>query len=121
MQKARAGQSVDDETLAKYTAAKGFLVAEAIGAILMVYSFTHLYVFGLRPQANIPVAIGVAVGILLLGGIMFWRSRTVYLDLEFPVHRRWEVLATLLAGAAIVFWGLFLLAAWLASKGVELL
>ncbi len=121
MQKARAGMSVDDATMAKYTAARGFLFAEWLGAILMVYSFTHLYVFGLRPGANIPLAVGIGVAILLGGALLFWRSRSVYLDLEFPIHRRWEVLATLFAGAAIVFWALFLLAAWLASKGVELL
>ncbi len=121
MQKARAGMSVDDETLAKYTAAKGFLVAEWLGALMMVYSFTHLYVVGLRPGASVPLAMTVAGVLLVVGAIVFWRSRQVYLDLEFPVHQRWEVVATLFAGAAIVFWGLFLLAMWLASRGVELL
>lgn len=121
MQKAREGQSVDDETLAKYTAAKGFLFAANVGALLMVYSFTHLYVFGLRPGASVPLSLAIAMVLLALGGWMYWRSRTYYLRLEFPWRRRWEVTATILAGASVVFWALFLLAWFLASRGIELL
>jgi hypothetical protein len=121
MQKARAGQSVSDETVATYTAAKGFLISENFGALLMVYSFTHLYVFGLRPGGSTRMALTVAIVCLVLGSLMYWRSRVVYLKLDFPWQRKWEIIASLLAAAAGIFWLLFVIAAVLAAQGVSLL
>lgn len=121
MQKARAGMSVDGETLAKYTAAKGFLASEMVGALLMAYSFTHLYVFGLRPGASLAWAYAIAIITLALGTLMWWRSRIVYLDLDFPWRRGVEITASLIAATAGVFWLLFLLATFLTWRGVKLL
>ncbi len=121
MQRSRAGQSVPPETLATYTAAKGFLISEWVGATLMVYSFTHLYLFGLRPDAPVPRVLAVGVVLLVLGTVMWWRSRVYYLRLDFPWRRGAEIGASLVASTAIVFWGLFALAAFLASRGISLL
>lgn len=121
MQKARAGQSVDDETLATYTAAKGFLFSGWIGALLMAYSFTHLYLFGLRPGASIALAYVVAIVCMALGATIWWRSRTVYLALDFPWRRGWEIGSSLIAATAGAFWLLFLLATFLVWRGVDLL
>ncbi len=120
MQRSRANQSVDEDTLATYTAAKGFLIAENLGALLMVYSFTHLYVFGLRPGGS-GAAVVAGVVLLVIGGLMYWRSRDYYLRLDFPWQRKWEIVATLLAASAAVFWLLFALASFLVWRGVELL
>lgn len=121
MQKAREGQSVDAEVVATYTAAKGFLISAWIGALLMAYSFTHLYLFGLRPGANIALAYVVAIACMALGSAMWWRSRRVYLDLDFPWRRGWEIGASLVAATAGAFWLLFLLATFLIWRGVDIL
>ncbi len=121
MQRSRAGQTVDDELLAKYTAAKGFLFSAMIGALLMAYSFTHLYLFGLRTGANIPLAYAVAITCLALGSLIWWRSRAVYLALDFPWRRGWEIASSLIAAAAGAFWLLFILATILVWRGVDLL
>lgn len=118
MQKSRAGQSVSDETVALYTAAKGFLVAEWIGALLMLYSFTHLYVFGLRPGSDARAAVAVGVAALVVGAVVFWGARRTYMRLDFPWRRRWEVAATVFAGAAAVFWLMFALAVVLVWQGI---
>ncbi len=112
---------MDDELLATYTAANGFLVSGWIGALLMAYSFTHLYLFGLRPGASIGVAYIIAIACMAIGTAMWWRSRKVYLDLDFPWRRGWEIGASLVAATAGAFWLLFLLAAFLTWRGVDLL
>ncbi len=122
MQKSRANQPVTDEQLATYRAARAFLQAEWFGAILMVVSFTQLYVFALGPYAVSTRAALIAGAIMLaIGAWIFWSSRTYYLRLDFPWARRWEVVATVFAATGVVFWGLFLLAACLVWRGVEIL
>lgn len=108
MQKARAGQSVSDEELARYTAARAFLFGEWVGAVLMVASFTQLYVFLFGPlAASTPVVVGVGLGLLTLGTWMFWTNRTYYQRLDWPFRKKWEVAATVVAGSGVVFWILF--------------
>lgn len=108
----------DDDALALAMAAQGFLASRWLGALLMVYSFTHLYVFGLRPGASVPMALVVAAVFLLAGSAVWWRSRVYAERLEVPWAPRWAGAADLFAYTAIVFWILFLLALWLLSRGV---
>ena len=63
MQKARAGMAVSEETVAAYTAARGFLMAEWFGASLMVASFTLLYLLTFGSRA----AVGTTLGFTALG------------------------------------------------------
>ncbi len=122
MQKSRANQPVTDEQLATYRAARAFLQAEWFGAILMVASFTQLYVFILGPYGvSTRTALIIGAVMLALGAWIFWSSRKVYLSLDFPWARRWEVVASVFAATGVVFWGLFLLAAFLVWRGVEIL
>lgn len=122
MQKARAGMSVSDEDLAKYTAARAFLFGEWVGALLMVASFTQLYWFILaRPGGNTPLLMAVAIGMLVLGAWMFWKNRSYYLSLEWPYKRAWEIAATVVAGAGAVFWLMFLVMTLMAMAGKPLL
>ncbi len=121
MQKSREGQAVDDDLLAKYTAARAFLFSSWIGALLMAYSFTHLYLFGLRPGASLGLAYTIAIACMTLGTLIWWRSRSVYLDLDFPWRRGWEIAASLIAATAGAFWALFLLASFLVWRGVDIL
>jgi hypothetical protein len=108
MQKSRAGQSVSDETIALYTAARAFLFGEWAGALLMVLSFTQLYVFLFGPfDISSPVVLGVGIGFLALGGWMYWSNRTYYERLEWPYRRRWHLAALVTAGAGALFWLMF--------------
>lgn len=120
-QGSRAGQPVDERTVALYTAARAFLMAEWAGALLTVVSFAQLYlVVGARLGSG---AVAVAVGLLLLaiGGFVFLRSRTYYRRLEFPWASRWERVATVVAGAGALFWLLFAFLAALTWAGYPVL
>lgn len=119
LQKSRANQGVSDELLATFTAAKGFLIATWIGAILMLISFTQLYVYGLRPGANVGASEIVGLALFILGTAIYWRSRAVYLRLDFPWRRGVEIGATLVAATAAVFWLLFIVATVLVWRGVD--
>ncbi len=117
-QKSREGQSVSDETVATYTAAKGFLIGEWFGAVLMVLSFTLLYALGLRPDADVRTIEIAGFLLFVVGTWAYWKSRGYYLALDFPWKRRWEVAATVVAGTGVVFWLMFLVALFLAWRGV---
>ncbi len=117
-QKSRAGQSVSDETLALYTAARAFLFGEWLGAVIMVASFTQLYLVSFVFGGSVKLSIGLGLGALVLGAWMFWTNRSNYLGLDFPFKRRWEVVAVIFAGAGAVFWLLFGLLAVLVWNGV---
>ncbi len=119
-QKSREGQSVSDDTVARYTAARAFLVGEWIGAILMVGSFTQLYLVAFVFGGTVRLSVGLGLGALLLGAWMFWTNRTHYLGLNFPFRRRWEVVAVIFAGAGAVFWLLFGLLAALVWQGIPI-
>lgn len=121
LQKSRAHQTVPDETVAQYRAAKAFLAVEWLGAVLMVLSFTQLYVFGLRPGARVGLVEAVGVALLVVGGFLWISARTAYYRIDFPWRRRWEFLATVVAGAGLVFWMMFTVAALLAWRGVDFL
>lgn len=122
MQKARAGQSVSDEELARYTAARAFLFGEWAGAVLMVASFTQLYVFLFGPlAASTGVVVGVGAGLLALGAWMFWTNRTYYHRLDWPFRRRWELAATVVAGSGLLFWLMFLVLLLLTVLGKPVL
>ncbi len=121
LQKSRANQAVTDEQVALYRAAKGFLTLEWVGAVLLVLSFTWLYAFGLRPGASTGSALGVALTLLVLGAVLWISGRNAYYRLDFPWRRKTEFFATVVAGAGVVFWGLFAIAAFLAWRGVEFL
>lgn len=119
-QKSREGQSVSEETVATYTAAQGFLITEWLGALVMVVSFTLLYAWGLRDGANVRLAEAVSLALMVLGTAMYWRSRKVYLSLDFPWKRGWEMAATIFAASAAVFWLFFLVALALSAAGIAL-
>ncbi len=121
LQKARAGQSVSDETVAQYRAAKVFLTLEWFGAILLVLSFTQLYVFGLQPGARVLLVEIVGAVMAIIGTLLWISARNAYYAIDFPWKRRVEFFATVVAGAGFVFWGLFFLALFLAWRGVEFL
>lgn len=121
IQKSRAGQAVSDETIAKFRAAKGFLVLEWIGALMLVGSFTQLYVFGLLPNARVLLVEIIGVVMAVLGTVLWASARNAYYAIDFPWKRRWEFFATVVAGAGFVFWLLFLVAAFLAWRGVDFL
>ncbi len=120
LQKSREGQSVSDETVATYTAAKGFLIGEWFGALLLLASFIQLYVFGLRPGADSDTSLGVGIALAALGAFIFWRSRGYYLSLDFPWKRPWEIGAMVVAASGGVFWLMFLLAWALVRAGIEI-
>lgn len=118
----RPGNRPDDELVVTYRAAQAFLVAEWLGALMMVASFTQLYIFVLGPYGvSTQAAVGSGAFILVAGGAIYWRSRSIYLGLDFPWKRKWEYAATVFAVAGLLFWFLFLVAAFLVWRGVELL
>jgi hypothetical protein len=121
LQRSRENQSVPDETVATYTAAQGFLITEWIGAILMVFSFILLYAWGLRNGANVKAAEIVSAILMVLGTMMYWRSRSIYLNLDFPWRRGWEIGATLIAATAGVFWLFFITFLIFTAAGIDLL
>ncbi len=114
--------AVDERTVAIYRSARAFLIAEWIGALMVVASFTQLYIFVIGPYGVAPVASVIIGGLLLaLGGTMFWKSRAIYLSLDFPWKRRWEIAATVVATSGAVFWAMFVLIVILARFGVNVL
>lgn len=118
MQKARAGMAVSEETVAAYTAARGFLMAEWFGASLMVASFTLLYLLTFGSQASARTIL-VVCGVLLVGGsYVFWTNHRNYAKVDFPWAKRWDTAALVTAGSGVVFWFLFVLLEVLTYFGV---
>jgi hypothetical protein len=108
MQKSRANQSVDPNTMAKYTAARVFLAGMWFGATLMLASFTQLYWFTFaRPDVGPRWPVSVGAAMLALGAWAFWKNRRYYHDLDFPMRRRLATAADAAAGAGAFFWLLF--------------
>jgi|ERR1051326_4903077 hypothetical protein len=118
LQKARAGMAVSEETVALYTAARGFLMAEWFGASLMVASFTLLYLLTFGSQASVRVTLAVCATLLAGGGYVFWTNHRNYTRVGFLWAKRWDNAAIVLAGAGVVFWLLFLLLELLTFLGV---
>lgn len=119
-QKARAGQSVTDEQLATYTAARAFLFGEWVGAVLMVASFTQMFFLGLKSDRAATISLIVGLGMLVLGGFIFWTNRTYFLRLGVGWRKKWEVAAVIVAGSGVVFWLLFGLLAVLVWNGIPI-
>lgn len=122
MQKARAGMSVSDDTVASYTAARGFLYGEWFGASLTCASVTLLYMLASPKVATSgAVAIGVSLAMFALGGYVFLANHRYYKRLDFPWAKRWDNAAIVVAGAGAVFWLLFALLAVLFKLGYSVL
>lgn len=115
--RSRHNQPVEDDVMAKYTAARAFLFAEWVGALMMVASFTLLYWLSFSGAAiGGPGTLALSILLMIFGGVLFWRNRTIYESLEFPFRKKWEIAAMLVAGSAVIFWLMFvvlLVAVWL--------
>lgn len=120
MQKARAGMTVSEETVAAYGAARAFLLGEWFGASLSAASIALAYML---TAARTPgaVTLGTSLAVFAGGAYVFWKSRTYYRRLDFPWARRWDTAALVLAGSGAVFWLLFAVLEALAWMGVKIL
>lgn len=119
---APASPSADESEYARYHAARAFLIAEWVGALLMALSFIQFSVLLIGPyDVAPPVLLGLAAALLLLGSLVFWRSRTYYLRLEVPWRPRLHAAAAVVAGSGLFFWALFVFLAYLVWRGVEIL
>ncbi|HUR62604.1 MAG TPA: hypothetical protein VM286_09610 [Candidatus Thermoplasmatota archaeon] len=119
MQKARAGMAVSEETVAQYTAARGFLMAEWFGASVMVASFTLLYLLTFGSRATTRTILAVCLAILLLGAYVFWTNHRNYTRVGFLWAKRWDNGAIVTAGSAVIFWFLFAMLEVLTLFGVS--
>ena len=122
VQKARAGMSVTEETVAAYTAARGFLMGAWFGASMSCASIGMLYMLTV-PTFGVsgPVAFAVSLAFFVVGGYVYWTNHTYYRRLDFPWAKRWDTGALVVAGAGAVFWLLFALLATLAWMGIRVL
>lgn len=107
--RSRHASPVPERTVALYTAARAFLYAEWLGALLLVASFSLLYFLTFAAKWSGPMTLLVSIGTGLVGAAIFWTARTSYRALEFPWAKRWEAVANLFAASAGIFWLLFLL------------
>lgn len=110
-----------DAALARLTAARGFLAAEWLGAILMLVSFTQLYFVVLGRLGSGALGLGVGLFTMAIGSFVFVRSRGYYHRLEFPYKPRWHTAAYVVAGSAAIFWLLFAIIALLVYLDVPVL
>ena len=118
--RAHWGQDVPDETVASYSAARAFLVGEWFGATLLVASFTLLYLLAFGAHATTIVTYSVCGSLLLLGSVIYLRSRTYYQRIGFDVAPKLHVGALVVGGGGGVFWFLFLFLVVLAWAGVPI-
>jgi hypothetical protein len=120
--RSRLNVDVPEDTVAAYSAARAFLLGEWFGASVAVSSFTLLYLFAFVPRAtSVPVDLIACLALLVLGAVVYLRSRTYYLRVGFDYAPRWHIAALVVAGAAGIFWLLFAFLATLASFGVPVL
>ena len=118
--RSRLNMTVPDDTIAKYTMARGFLIGEWIGALLIVASFTLLYVlYAQGHDARFALTISLVTGII--GTIAFWRSRKIYRSLDFPYAPKWEAVANVTAASGAIFWMLFATLMILTYAGIQVL
>src|SRR5438477_2725643 len=104
LQKARAGMAVSEETVASYTAARGFLLAEWFGASVMVASFTLLYLLTFGSQASTRTTLIVCALLFAGGAYVFWTNHRNYTRVGFLWAKRWDNGAIVVAGSGAVFW-----------------
>jgi len=122
MQKARAGMAVSEETVAAYTAARGFLFGEWFGASLMCASVTLLYMFASpRSSASGAAALVSCLALMAVGSYAYLTNHIYYKRLDFPWAKRWDTGAILVAGTGAVFWLLFAVLEVLVKLGVTVL
>lgn len=119
MQKARAGMSVSDETVALYGAARAFLIGEWFGALVMLASFTLLYLLYAATNWTGKSILIACVGLMAVGSLAYLRSRSYYTRMDFHYAPKAHVGALLVAGSAAIFWLLFGLLELLVALGVE--
>lgn len=115
------GTGPTDDDVATYSAARGFLVAEWFGALLMVASFTFLYVLPFAAGAGLGGTYATCALLLTIGSAIFLRSRRYYQRVGVDVAPRTHAIAAVVAGSAGIFWLLFALLFVLALLGVPLL
>jgi hypothetical protein len=120
--RSRLGQTVPDETVLAYSAARAFLLGEWFGAAVLVASYTLLYLFALAPgrRSVLPGLIACLL-LLALGAAIYLRSRTYYGRVAFDYAPKWHSAAIIVAGSAGVFWLLFAFLGVLTWFGVAIL
>lgn len=118
--KRSGGTAPSDDDVAAYAAARGFLLAEWFGAVLMVASFTLLYLLAFGAHASPAVTYTVCAVLLGLGTAVYLRSRAYYQRIGADIAPRSHGIAAVVAGSAGIFWLLFLLLVGLAWLGVPL-
>lgn len=96
-------------------------MAEWFGSLLMVSSFTLLYLLPFAAGAGVGATYTVCALLLALGSAIFLRSRRYYQRIGADVAPRLHAIAAVVAGSAGIFWLLFLLLIVLALLGVGLL
>jgi hypothetical protein len=115
------GTSPSDDDVARYAAARGFLIAEWFGAVLMVASFTFLYLLPFAAGAGVGGTYTTCALLLTIGAAIFLRSRRYYQRIGADIAPRTHAIAAVVAGSAGIFWLLFVLLLSLALFGVPLL
>lgn len=110
----------DDAAVAAYSAARAFLVGEWFGASLLVASFTLLYLLAFGAHATPTVTYAVCGGLLLLGAVVYLRSRVYYERIGYDAAPRLHTLALVVAGSAGIFWLLFAVLVLLAWAGIPI-
>lgn len=119
--KRSGGTAPSDDDVAAYGAARGFLLAEWSGAVLMVASFTFLYLLPFAAGAGLAATYTTCALLLVLGSAVFLRSRSYYQRMGADIAPRSHAIAAVVAGSAGIFWLLFLFLIALALLGVSLL
>lgn len=118
--KRSGGTSPTDDDVAAYSAARAFLVGEWFGASLLVASFTLLYLLAFGAHATPTVTYAVCGALLLVGAVIYLRSRVYYQRIGFDAAPRLHTLALVVAGSAGIFWLLFAVLVILAWAGVPI-
>ncbi|MEK6976060.1 MAG: hypothetical protein AABY18_06930 [Candidatus Thermoplasmatota archaeon] len=115
------GTAPTDDEVAAFSAARGFLLAEWFGAVLMVASFTFLYLLPFAAGAGLAGTYTTCALLLAIGSAIYLRSRRYYQRIGADIAPRMHAIAAFVAGSAGIFWLLFLLLIVLTLFGVPLL
>lgn len=98
----------EEDAMALLTAARGFLLGEWFGAVLLLISFTQLYLAIAGHYYPPPAALGIGGLVAVTGAVVYLQSRRYYLRLDTNWGRRSHNAAAVTAGAGAIFWLLFL-------------
>ena len=96
-------------------------MAEWFGAVLMVASFTFLYLLPFAAGAGLGGTYATCGVLLAVGSAVFLHSRRYYQRVGADVAPRSHAIAAVVAGSAGIFWLLFLVLIVLALLGIPLL